>query len=42
MRKRLEIPVIFFVFFLFIALGRLPAATPQDPAGHWEGAIDLP
>jgi CubicO group peptidase (beta-lactamase class C family) len=42
MRKRLDIPFIFFVFFAVIALGQAPAAPSQDLAGHWEGTIDVP
>jgi CubicO group peptidase (beta-lactamase class C family) len=42
MRKRLDIPFIFFVFLAFIASGQAPAAPTQDLAGHWEGTIDVP
>jgi len=42
MRKRFDTPLILFVFFAFIAVGLASAAPPQDLAGHWEGAIDLP
>lgn len=35
-------PLILFAVFLFAVSGLAASAPPQDLAGHWEGAIDIP
>jgi len=42
MRQRFDLPFILFVIFMFVGLGQVGAAPPQDPAGHWEGAVEVP
>ena len=42
MRARRTASAALFVTLLLAASGLVQAAPPQDLAGHWEGAIELP
>jgi CubicO group peptidase (beta-lactamase class C family) len=42
MRDRFRMPSILLISLAVLALGQASMAAPQDLAGHWEGAIDVP
>ena len=42
MKNPVSVPLVLLVIFLVAVSGPAVAAAPQDLAGHWEGAIDVP
>jgi CubicO group peptidase (beta-lactamase class C family) len=42
MKNPVRAPLVLLVIFLIAVSGPAVAAAPQDLAGHWEGAIDVP